>query len=343
MKKLIIGLVIFVFVFTILGAQNGEYKQIRRFGVAPLKKDGVYNDKELLELLNQEQEAVIVALGRNDALVKLFLQQMFKMDIQRRDFEKGSKFLSMTYRWGGKILDTGRWEWAGDKPFRAFVLVIEQKIGGAATYYSLVVPERCGNICLEKIDYAFEGGAVSSWPGIPGSIPEPNVVASEPKIEEPKPRPKYVPLRPVPEFKSRFESTQYAKYFMDMALGGFRGCYQEYAVARTGLRHKLGSRAEFVLLLGVGLPLEWENDEWNIVPILDINLNYRFSFFTMGIGAGASGKVKDNKKDQFEGIISFGVQPEKNMDIFFEGRMPISRQFGLQDDHKIILGLRMFF
>ena len=325
----------FVFVFSVLGAQNGEYKQIRRFGVAPLKKDGVYNDKELLELLNREQEAVAVVLGRNDALVKLFLQQMFKTEIQRRDFEKGSKFLSMTYRWGGKILDTGKWEWIGDKPFRAFVLVIEQRIGGAATYYWVVIPEQCGNICLERIDYAFEGGVVSF---------SPDVVASEPEIEEPKPGPKYVPLRPIPEFKSRLELAQYAKYFMDMALGGFRGCYQEYAVGRIGLRHKLGGRAEFVLLLGAGLPLEWGNDNWNIVPMLDINLNYRFSFFTMGIGAGVSGKVKDNKKDQFEGIISIGVQPEKNMDIFFEGRMPISQQFGgLQYDHKIILGLRMFF
>ena len=113
--------------------KKDEYKKVTRFGVAPLQKNGVHNEQELMELFTKQHEAIAVTFNRQDALVQFFLGQMFGVAIRYQEFPKGSRLLSMTYFWNEKVMDTGKWEWVGDemnkkvlqeKAFKAFKAAI---------------------------------------------------------------------------------------------------------------------------------------------------------------------------------------------------------------------------
>ena len=111
---------------------------------------GVHGEQDLMDLFNKEAEAISVALGRQDALIKAFFAQMFNAEIWYQGFPVGTRFLSLTFRYREGIGDVGKWEWVGEKPFFGYSMVIEYD----AKHYWVIVPEILGTLVFGRLRWS---------------------------------------------------------------------------------------------------------------------------------------------------------------------------------------------
>ncbi|MDP2947238.1 MAG: hypothetical protein Q8N88_03920 [Nanoarchaeota archaeon] len=304
--------------------KKDEYKKVSRFGVAPLQKNGVHSEQGLMDLFSKQYEAVAVTFNGQDALIQFFLGQMFGVAIRYQELPRGSRFLSMTYFWNGKIMDTGKWEWVGDKPFNAYVLGIDYEM----KRYWIVVPETCGNICLWKIEAIEpEQPKIKQFPsrlsGLGTEI-----------VQEQKPKPIVEPI----------QRGSNMDYFFDLGGGIFKSCYKEYVTMRIGLRATVNDKLELNFLGGMNLPIDIQKDSgtgWKMVFTGDVGLIYRPSALFVGAGVGMSSKMKDGIENQFEGIFVLGHQFNK-VDLFLEARVPLKKGENINKNNKILIGLRVY-
>lgn len=301
---------------------QGQYKKINKFGTAPLCPGGIHGNQELVDLLNEEQKAIAVIFAHNDALIKIFIQHMSgDTEIQSRWFKTGSRFLSMTYRWNGKIMDTGKWEWTG-KPFRAYVIVIEQVIGDYIKQYWLVIPEDCGNIGLWKIE----------------TIKIEEEIVPEPKIKE---WPSRFSALPVAE-KQVTKQPIMVNYFVGVSVGEFISCREPYVLPEAGAIRHISKSMDMVMSIGVGLPVGEDKTNWYTVPMIGVGLQAKvFDPFYFGAEVGLSGKMKDGLKTQIEFGGEFGFWVKNNLTIYLRARAPFDKKIGW--NYKILAGIRIFF
>ena len=320
--------VLFLFSVSLVTAQQvvkrDEYKKVSRFNIAPLQPQGVHSEQELMNLFNKQHEAIAIIFNKQDALVQFFLGQMFGVAIRYQEFPKGSRLLSMTYFWSGKVMDTGKWEWVGDKPFNAYVIAIEYE----AKCYWIVVPESCGNICLWKVE-AIEPEQLKIKQ-YPSRLPGPGTEIIQ--LEQPK------PITEPTQKESKIN------YSVGAAFGGFYSCFMKYASLEFGAKRNLFSFLDFMVTIRVGMPVGSDAEKWNTVPMINFGLIGRIlDPFYLGVGAGLSGKMKEGQSSQAEFSVTMGFYV-KNIDFFFEGRTPFKGDpKGIRGNYKILVGGRVLF
>jgi hypothetical protein len=337
LKKIIVGLMMAMMLVTGFVFGQRPHKKINEFGRAPLREGGVHSEQELMDLFEQEPEAIAIVFGHQDELITVFLKHMIGgMEIQSRWFEAGSMFLSMANRWNGKILDTGEWEWTG-KPFEAYVIVIEQVIGDFIKQYWLVVPKQCGNIGLWKIETI----------EIEEEIPEPKIReypsrSINKQLPQPEPKPEPSPeIRLVFE-KSKTEQSARVNYFVGVEAGEFISCREPYVLPEAGAIRHISKSIDMIMSIGIGLPVGEDRASWYTVPIIGIGLQAKFfDPFYFGVEAGLSGKMKDGLKVQIEFGGEFGFWVKNNLTIYLRARAPFDEKIGW--NYKVLAGIRIFF
>ncbi|MDD5751985.1 MAG: hypothetical protein PHT82_00390 [Candidatus Portnoybacteria bacterium] len=334
LKKTIIGFVVVLLMVAFTFGQD-QYKKVSRFGVAPLKMGGVHGEQDLMDLFNQEQKALSVIFNKNDALVKVFLEQMFGVAIWYQKFVRGEKFLSMTYRWNGSVMDTGKWEWDDDKPFMAYAVSIEF----LEKRYWIVVPEICGNICLWKIE---EIEAIET-PQLP-QIKEYPSRSLNGKLPEPKSQ-----LQPSPEIQFESQKSIIPKpaqmdFFAGVGIGGFYSCFMEYGIVELGIKRQIFDSTDLLGSIGIGVPIGRDRDNWYTVPMVNLDLvGMLFEPIYIGFGIGFSGKMKEGQESQLEYGPDMGFRI-KNCDLFVRGRVPFKGDLrGLGGNYKISLQIQFYF
>ena len=311
-----------------------QYKKVNRFGMAPLRTEGVHNEEQLMDLFNKEPEAISVALGQQDALVKAFLAQMFSAEILYQEFSVGDRFLSLTFRYWKGIGNVGHWEWTGKGSFFGYTMAIEC---GAKRYW-IVVPEICGNIGLWKIETIESTRPVRSMTIVEKEIrewPSRSINKQLPK-SEPKPETKPVFPRQAPK-----QSPQIG-YFVDMGVGEFISCRELYGLIGAGARRRIFESTDMVMLIGVGVPIGEDRADWYTVPIIGIGFQSRvFDPFYFGIEAGVSGKMREGLKSQLEFGVEFGFKIKETIGAYLRARAPFDEKIGW--NYKIVTGIRIFF
>ena len=324
----VVLMVLFFFSVSLAMAQQtvkkDEYKKVTRFGVAPLQKNGVHNEQELMELFTKQHEAIAVTFNRQDALVQFFLGQMFGVAIRYQEFPKGSRLLSMTYFWNEKVMDTGKWEWVGDKPFNAYVIAIDYE----AKRYWIVVPESCGNICLWKIEAVEpEQPKIKQYPS---RLPGPGTEIIQPE----KPKPITEPV----------QKESNLNFFAGAGLGGFYSCFMEYGTVELGVRRCISNWVDVLASIGIGMPIGQNRQNWYAVPMVNLDLvGMLFEPVYLGAGIGFSGKMKEGQESQLEFGQDIGFRI-KSVDLSFRGRIPFKGDpRGVRGNYKILLGIRIFF
>ncbi|MFH1129142.1 MAG: hypothetical protein V1686_00175 [Patescibacteria group bacterium] len=330
---LFIVLVVFSLPFSVF-AQRVEPnkvvpKKVVRINSAPLKIGGVHNEQELMDLLNSEQEAIAVVFGHNDTLIKIFIQHLSgDIEIESRWFKKGDRFLSNIYRYNGKIFNVGEWEWAGEKPFDAFVFPIEQDLGDIIRQYWVVVIKDCANIVL--------------WEIVDLPIPIEKVEERQviPQREE----------REILEFPSRLSLKNDTKqpaqidFFAGAGVGGFYSCFMEYGTIEWGVERQISGPVSVLASIGVGVPVGQNKRGWYTVPMVNLDLvGTLFEPVYLGAGIGFSGKMKEGQESQLEFGPTVGFRVG-GVDFSFRGRVPFKGDpRGVKGNYKILLGMKIFF
>ena len=328
MKKTILG---FVVVLLVIGFAFGQdqYKKVNRFGVAPLKMGGVHGEQDLMDLFNKEAEAISVALGRQDALIKAFFAQMFNAEIWYQGFPVGTRFLSLTFRYREGIGDVGKWEWVGEKPFFGYSMVIEYD----AKHYWVIVPEICGNIGLWKIEMVEKNEPIIKPKSEIREWPPRSTKNLQPEIRQ-----------FIPEQEQKAEQNPQMNFFAGAGIGGFYSCFMEYAIGEIGVKRNISDMSELLASIGVGVPVGKNRDGWYTVPIINLDLiGMFFQPIYIGAGVGFSGKMKEGQSSQLEYGPDMGFRI-KNCDLFVRGRIPFKGDIrGIRGNYKVFLGVRFFF
>lgn len=327
MKKTIGLLLTLLLVSGIVFGQD-QYKKINRFGIAPLKDGGVHNEEQLMDLFNKEPEAIAVALGQQDALIRAFLDQMFSVAIWYQEFSVGSQFQAMVYRsWDKKIKDIGKWEWSGEKPFYSYTMAIEYN----AKRYWIIIPEDCGNIGLWKIESIelVKQTEIREWPSKAIDKQLPVLKETQQLIQEED-------LKIQPKLQMNF--------FAGAGFGGFYSCFMEYAVGEVGVRRDISDLSELLVSIGVGVPVGKNKNDWYTVPLVNVDIvSAFFQPIYIGAGVGFSGKMKEGQQSQLEYGPDIGFRIG-NWDLFVRGRLPFKGDpRGIKGNYKIFLEAKFFF
>lgn len=325
MKKIIGFLLVFWCVVSLAFSQT-QYKKFYRLGIAPLVNGGVKTPDQLRQLLEKEKGAVRLAL-RNHEIPESIFEQVGQANIEGVMLRPGERFEEMVFRVLGRLKTTGRIEWAGNEPIDAFCFSLNAK----NKRYVFVVPKICGNITLWKVEDVVQKSE------------EEFAKVFVPEIEE---RPILEPAKPIEKPLLLEKEKTKTSFFTDLALGAFRGCHQEYFVERIGLKYWLSGECFLMLSSGMSFPIGKDAAEWKKVFHGDATFFCDLESVSVGLGVGYSSKVREWKKEQIEFIANFGLNLKKRINLFVEGRLPISFSSGSQsasDNHKIVAGVRFFF
>lgn len=321
MKKTIGFLLVFLCVVSLVFGQV-QYKRFYRLGIAPMAINGVKTPEQVRHLLKKEELAIRLILRNYDISESIF-EQIDQAEIEGVVLKSGNRFEAMAFKVFGRIKTTGRVQWAGREPIDAFCFSLNTE----KKRYVFVVPKICGNITLWKVEDIIQEFEEFAKIFIPEITERPEELVE--------------PIKKPVLFEGEKEKSR-TSFFLDLALGAFRGCHQEYSVGRIGLKYRLLGECFLMLSPGISFPIGKDAVEWKRVYHGDVTFFYDFGVISIGLGAGYSSKVREFKKEQMEFVVNLGLNLKERVNLFVEGRLPTDSDSPIKDNHKIICGIRYF-
>lgn len=331
MKK-IISLVVGLLVFAGILSAQAEYKQFFKFGLAPLIPGGVHSVEEARQHFSKKQKLTpenraVYLLLDDEKIAEAFFEQIEHTEIKDIVCSVGTRYDDMAfYSARGSVKLAGKVEWGGPRMFRAFSFGIrfENKM------FWFNVPKECGNLCISLVEVI---------------LPEEEV------IEEDLPQEIFNP--PAPQIaedsvftaaKFKPEKVKKLEYLIDVFVSEFQGCGNEYTGARIGVQYPKDGNLKIFATSGAAFPILTRDGKWKTILLADVGVMVRADKIHLGAGVGFSSNIREEKKDQFEGLINTGLQISKNVKVFFEGRAPFKEETkGARNHRKFLVGLRVVF
>jgi len=147
LSKRLCFLITVVCMFLLVSIANGA-TTLMEIGRSPFHQPPLTSSDELISMVQTKQSEVKKGFdlaGRAD-LFESFMEQLTTVQIDKVDFQKGSKFEWMFYKKKGKgtvkvVKDV---TWGNDKPFPGFKFDIDKD----GNRYAFAVPLGCGNVAL---------------------------------------------------------------------------------------------------------------------------------------------------------------------------------------------------
>jgi len=336
LKKIITFVLVLGVLAIFLSAQTEsqvEYKNLCRLGMAPLVKGGIQN-VEMVRILfskkqnmTKENEAVYLLLG-SDA--NQFFAQIKYVDIRSTEVKPGDPIEMMAFKtWAETVKKTGKIKWAGKKSFEAWEFVINSR----DLIFYILIPKDCGNLSIWRIERF---------------TPPPEIKKPEEKLKDEIPVEVFTPPEPEepkPELEKKINKK--INYLIDFFVAEFQGCGNEYLGSRIGIRYPLSGSLKLFAIGGVAFPILSRDGHWRSVLLADTGILYQINRLCLGAGVGFSSKIRDDKKDQLEGLVNVGLRISKGINLFFEARAPLSEEEDQADfvrnHRKFLAGLRISF
>jgi hypothetical protein len=265
-------------------------------------------------------------LAGHSELFETFMAQLSTVQIDRVDFQKGSKFEWMFYKkkGNGAVRIAKDVTWGNDKPFPGFKFDLDKD----GNRYSFAVPLGCGNIALIGVSAV---PAVAAPP--PVEAPVASVAAPEDVVA--------VPDAIAPVDKVGFIAD--VGYYHQIDPG-------HYLFGRVGLEYKLSE--EFSILGLIGGAGHVDGLDGKSAFMADLLGEYSFSryFIDFGIGAWITDgdddiPAENSQMDLIAGIGAriFGEPDAFNTSLFLEVRSAPDELSDLMDYGRFGVGLRFRF
>jgi len=324
LNKKLSFLITAVCIFLSVSFANGT-TTLMEIGRSPFHQPPLTSSNDLISMVQArkaEVEKGFALAGRAD-LFEAFIEQISTVQIDKVDFQKGSKFEWMFYKKKGKghvrvVKDV---TWGNDKPFPGFKFDIDKD----GNRFAFAVPLGCGNVALVGMS----------------KIP---VVAAPPVAAPPV----------VPPVASAIEPNDVAEA-SKVGLVVDVGYYHQidpghYLFGRIGLDYKITE--EFSVLGLVGAAPHIDGLDGKSAFIADLLGEYSFSryFIDLGIGAWLTDGDDDIEAEnsQIDLIASFGAriygEPDAfNTSLFLEVRSAPDELSDLFEYGRFGVGVRFRF